>query len=178
MDTLEIRNFIEPFNTKKIFKGVFACDDLPADIQLPAIYIINLSPKAEVGSHWVALYINIYGYGFYFDSFGLQPRNKYIQFFIRAHTKTINYNKKQLQHITSIKCGRFCCVFTIAIISKNSIRNFMDKFSFNLLVNEIVIDDMFKNLKQCRSVTHFATMYMQLLKLQGGRYGTELKRKY
>lgn len=148
MDTLEIRNFIEPYNAKKIFKGVFACDDLPKKVFLPAVFVINLSTKSEIGSHWVALYIDISGYGFYFDSFGLPPRNKYIQFFIRAHTKAIIYNKRQLQHITSIKCGRFCCVFAIAIILKNSIRNFIDKFSSNLFVNEIVIDDIFKNLNR------------------------------
>lgn len=148
MNTMEIIEFIEPFK-KKTFKGVFASDDLPFNVKLPACFVINLSRKTESGSHWVALFINIYGHAYYFDSFGIPPRNKEIIFFIRSHAKKFDFNKKQIQHISSSKCGKFCCAFIVATLLNKKIKNFMNTFSSNLYVNEIVIEKLYEYLKLC-----------------------------
>lgn len=147
MDTISIRDYIRPHQRENIFKGVFPCDSMPHSFRLPAAFVINLSQHDEPGTHWVALYISEYGNAFYFDSFGVKPSNFHINTFIRTHAKTIRYNKKQVQHILSNKCGRFCCVFVVAALKKCTIDNFISRFSLNLFVNDITVEKMFNYLK-------------------------------
>lgn len=148
MDTFSIHNVIAPYQIFNIFKGVFPCDSLPIKFSLPAIFVINLSPHNEPGSHWVAIYIATNRYAYYFDSFGFPVNNINILRFLKKHSVRIKYNKMQLQHITSNKCGRFCCVFAIAILKKCTIPSFLSKFCKNLYVNDIVIENMYKYLKK------------------------------
>lgn len=131
-----------------IFKGVFACDTLPSKISCPAVFIVNLSRKNEAGSHWVSIYMNQNSECYYFDSFGFPPKNKFIIMFLKKHAKRIYYNKRQIQHITSIKCGKYCCLFCICVLKHSAIGHFIQKFSQNLYVNEIVVDQMFRNMKK------------------------------
>lgn len=147
MDTHSIIKAIMPYQKNNIFKGVYPCDVLPNKFSLPAIFVINLSPHTEPGSHWVAVYISPKKLAFYFDSFGFPIQNTYILQFLRKHSNQITYNKEQLQHITSIKCGKFCCVFTISILRNSTISSFMTKFCKNLFVNDIVIENMYNYLK-------------------------------
>lgn len=148
MDTLSIINVIAKYQRNNVYKGVFPCDSLPKKFSLPAIFVINLSPHNEPGSHWVAVYISPNRYAFYFDSFGLPVKNSFIIRFLRAHSVRNIYNKKQLQHITSKKCGQFCCVFAISILKKCTIPSFISKFCKNLFVNDIVIENMYNYLKK------------------------------
>lgn len=148
MNTLDIMEFVKHYKKNGIFKGVFACDDLPNKVKNPSAFIINLSKKTESGSHWIALYINAHGQAYYFDSFGIQPKNKDIILFIRNNAKEIMFNEKQLQHISSSKCGQFCCVFIISVLTNKPFFSFMSKFSSNLYVNDIIIDRIYKYLER------------------------------
>lgn len=147
MNTIAIREFIKPYQRSNIFKGVYPCDALPTSFRLPAAFVVNLSPHDEPGTHWVALYISECGYAYYFDSFGMKPTNFHIIAFLRMHSKRVDYNKNQLQHITSNKCGRFCCVFIVNALKRNSIRSFISRFGINLYVNDIIVENMYKYLK-------------------------------
>lgn len=147
MDTISIREFIDPHQRTRIFKGVFPCDSLPHSFTLPAAFVINLSPHDEPGTHWVALYISREGTAFYFDSFGLKPTNNHIAAFIKMHAKSYKYNKRQIQHISSNKCGRFCCVFIVAVLKNSSIDRFIRRFGINLYVNDFIIENMYNYLK-------------------------------
>lgn len=143
MNSVTIREFVKPFQQKRIFKGVFACDKLPAAFSLPALFIINLSASSQSGSHWVSLHIDEEGFAFYFDSFGMPPRNSDILGFMKLHSKKSIYNKKQLQHLSSIKCGRFVCVFAISVLKDNGFKQVLDKFSDNLKINDIIIEGLY-----------------------------------
>lgn len=138
---------------KSFFRGVFACDDLPRNFALPAAFIINLSKKSEAGSHWVALCIDRFGVAYYFDSFGLPPKNVFIKQFIKMHSKKLVFNKTQLQHITSSKCGKYCCVFVVVFLKNLSFPSLLRKFSLNLSINEIIIERLFNYY--VRKTTHF-----------------------
>lgn len=148
MDTLSIINVISQYQRCNIFKGVFPCNLLPLKFSLPAIFVINLSPDDEPGSYWVAVYISANRCAFYFDSFGLPVKNSFIMRFLTANTVRINYNKSQIQHITSKKCGQFCCVFAVSILKNCTINSFLSKFCQNLFVNDIVIENMYNYLKK------------------------------
>lgn len=148
MNTIDILNYVAPYQQKDIFKGVFACDTLPKRTSYPAVFIVNLSRKTEIGSHWIAVYMHSHLDCYYFDSFGLPPKNKFIVMFLKKHAKRIYYNKRQIQHISSIKYGKYCCLFCICVLKYRSIDHFIQKFSINLYVNEIVIDQMFRNMSK------------------------------
>ena len=148
MDTISIREYIKSYQRKSIFKGVYPCDCMPFSFNLPAVFVINLSQHNEAGTHWVCLYISESGNAFYFDSFGLKPNNVHINRFIRMHTKSISYNKTQLQHITSNKCGRFCCVFVVLTLKNCSFDRILRRFGKNLYINDIIVENMYNFLKK------------------------------
>lgn len=147
MDTISIREYIRPHQRQNVFKGVFPCDSMPHSFRLPAAFVINLSQHDEPGTHWVALYISETGSAYYFDSFGVKPSNFHINAFIKAHAKNVVYNMKQLQHITSNKCGRFCCVFIVLVLKNLSIITFLNRFGVNLYVNDMIVENMYNYLK-------------------------------
>ena len=62
------------------FNGVYSRDNLPNRIKDGA-YIINLNEYSDIGTHWVALYINNNDVT-YFDRFGVEHIPKEIKKFI------------------------------------------------------------------------------------------------
>lgn len=62
------------------------------------------------GTHWVAFIIRPNGRCWYFDSFGLPPRESIINFL--KPCKTV-YNMKQIQNINSSICGYYCIGFLL-----------------------------------------------------------------
>ena len=73
------------------FIGVFSRDNLPNNIKNGA-YVINLDEYHDIGTHWIALYVNN-KIVIYFNSFGVEHIPKEIKKFI-AHKK--KNNKKYL----------------------------------------------------------------------------------
>lgn len=157
MNTVELYRVLLPFQKRNIFKGVFASDALPSKFTLPAAFVINLSPKTEKGTHWIGLYIKPNGTAHYFDSYGFPPKNTSIRNFIRLHSNKLKYNKRQLQHLSSVKCGKFVCLFIVFKMYRKSFGDLVDKLSYNLAVNDVVIENIFKYLRNC---THTHT-YIQ-----------------
>ena len=51
------------------FNGVFSRDNLPNKIKDGA-YVINLDEYSDIGTHWIALWVN--NNVTYFDSFGVE----------------------------------------------------------------------------------------------------------
>ena len=70
MDTLIIRKLLSIF---PCFKGVYPLDLIPSVKKMPSAIIINTHPSHKPGEHWVCVLIDKYGFGEYFDSFGLPP---------------------------------------------------------------------------------------------------------
>ena len=56
------------------FNGVYSRDNLPDKIK-DGTYIINLDEYSDIGTHWIALYVNCKTVT-YFDSFGLNTFQK------------------------------------------------------------------------------------------------------
>lgn len=142
-----------PFQRASIFKGVFACDQLPKHVNLPAAFVINLSPSNEKGTHWVGLYINKSGEANYFDSYGFFPlTNKHIGYFIRMHSKKMNYNHKQIQHLSSTNCGKYVAIFILSQIYNRNFDEIIEKFSNNLKINDLVLENLFNYFKNIAAV--------------------------
>lgn len=146
LNTLDIIKIMQPIQRRKIFAGVYAADCLPHQAKLPSAYIINTSPRNQLQGHWIALYLGENGVAEYFDSFGFPPLQRKIQLFIRLHSKQIIFNKIQIQHLSSVKCGKYAIVFILAKIFKKSITEVIKKFSSNLMVNDLIIEKIFAHM--------------------------------
>ena len=70
----------EYYQNEPRFNGVFSRDNLPNTIKNGA-YVINLDEYHNIGTHWVALYVNN-RIVTYFDSFGVEHIPKEIMKFI------------------------------------------------------------------------------------------------
>ena len=86
------------------FNGVYCRDNLPKAIKDGA-YVINLDEYADVGTHWIALYVKNIEI-IHFDSFGIEHVPKGIKKFI-GH-KNIKTNIFRIQANNSIMCRYFC----------------------------------------------------------------------
>lgn len=151
LTNLDILHIIDPFQKSGIFKGVFPCDELPKKFTLPAAFVINLSKHNSRGSHWIGLFINKDRKAEYFDSFGFQPNQSEIIRFIKLNSKEYSFNNKQIQHISSNKCGKFVILFILAKMYNKNFGEILEKFSSNLGVNEVVIENLFHYFTQLRT---------------------------
>jgi hypothetical protein len=93
-------------------------------------YIINIDKKNGYGTHWVAIYQNIY-----FDSYSLKPPNVIEDYFKNGY----HMNDKQIQPLNnnSQYCGWLCLMF-LNEMNKNkniNITNYMKFLYFLELFN-------------------------------------------
>ena len=93
----------EYYQNEPRFNGVFSRDNLPNSIKNGA-YVINLDEYHNIGTHWVAFYVNNQTIT-YFDSFGVERFPKKIMKFIG--NKKIITNIFRIQAYDSIICGFF-----------------------------------------------------------------------
>ena len=109
------------------FNGVFSRDNLPNNIKNGA-YVINLDEYRDIGTPWVALYVNNKTIT-YFDSFGVEhiPR-EIIKFIAR---KKIITNIYRIQAYDSIMCGYFCIGFINFMFNGKSLTDYSNLFSPN-----------------------------------------------
>ena len=125
------------------FNGVFSRDNLPNTIKNGATetsrakrgkqaYVINLDEYRDIGTHWVALYVNN-KIATYFDSFGVEHIPKEIMKFIgsSSNNKNIITNIYRTQAYDSIMCGYFCIGFINFMFNGNSLTDYTSLFSPN-----------------------------------------------
>ena len=114
------------------FDGVFSRENLPERSSTNKIkngaYVINLDEYHDIGTHWVALYVNNKTVT-YFDSFGVEHISKEIIKFIG--NKNIIANIFRIQAYDSIMCGYFCIGFIDFKFNGNSLTDFTNLFSPN-----------------------------------------------
>ena len=92
-------------------------------------YVINLDECHDIGTHWVALYVNNKTIT-YFDSFGVEHIPKEIMKFIGSNIKIIA-NIYRIQAYDSIMCGYFCIGFIKFMFNGNSLTDYTNLFSPN-----------------------------------------------
>ena len=122
------------YQNEPIFNGVFSRDNLPNTTKNGAkhgerAYVINLDEYHDIGTHWVALYINNKT-ATYFDSFGVEHIPKEIMKFIGNNKKLIT-NIYRMQAFDSIMRGYFCIGFINFMFNGNSLTDYTSPFSPN-----------------------------------------------
>ena len=108
------------------FNGLYSWDNLPK-IKNEA-YIITLDEYSDIGSHWIALYVQNNDVTF-FDSFGAEHIPEEIRKFIR--NRSIKTNIFRIQAYDSIMCGYFCIGFIDFMLAGKTLTDFTNLFSPN-----------------------------------------------
>ena len=126
------------------FNGAYSRDNLPDKIKDGA-YVINLDEYSDIGTHWIALYVNTKTVT-YFDSFGVEHIPKGIKKFI--NNKNIIVNIFRIQAYDSIMSGYFCIGFIDFMFKGNSLTDFNNLFSPNNLKknDDIILSYFLTNL--------------------------------
>ena len=128
----------EYYQNEPRFNGVFSRDNLPNNNIKNGAYVINLDEYHDIGTHWVALYVqstSVYDTYVnnkivtYFDSFGVEHIPKEIMKFINR--KKINTNIYRIQAYHSIMCGYFCIGFINFMFNGKSLTDYTNLFSPN-----------------------------------------------
>ena len=97
----------EYYQNKSRFNGVYSRENLSDEIKVGA-YIINLDEYPDIGTHWVALYVQNNDVT-YFGSFEVEHIPKEIETFIS--NKNIKTNIFRIKAYDPIMCGYFCIGF-------------------------------------------------------------------
>ena len=91
-------------------------------------YVINLDEYFDIGTHWIALYVNNKTVT-YFDSFGVEHIPKEIKKII--NNRNIIANIFRLQAYDSVMCGYFYIGFIDVMLKGNNLTDFTNLFSLN-----------------------------------------------
>ena len=126
------------------FNGAYSRDNLTNKVKNGA-YVINLDEYRDIGTHWVALYVNNKTVT-YFNSFGVEHIPKEIERFIGD--KSIIANIFRIRAYDSVMCGYFCIGFTDFMFNSNSLTDFTNLFSLNYFKknDDIILNDLLTNL--------------------------------
>ena len=126
------------YQNEPTFNGVYSRDNLT---QLKdGAYLINLDECSDIGTHWVALYVNNDDVT-YFDSFGVEHIPKEIKTFIDC-SLSITTNIFRIQAYDSIMCGYFCIGFIDFMLAGKTLTEFTNLFLPNYFKKN---DDIFLN---------------------------------
>ena len=126
----------EYYQNEPRFNGVFSRDNLSNTIKNGA-YVIKLDEYHDIGTHWVALYVNN-KIVTYFDSFRVEHIPKEIikfivptSFGLGSRRKKIITNIYKTQAYDSIMCGYFCIGFISFMFNGKSLTDYINLFSPN-----------------------------------------------
>ena len=93
--------------------------------QKDGAYVINLNEYSDIGTHWIALYVNNETVT-YFDSFGIEHIPKEVKKFI-GNRNIIN-NIYRIQNYDSVMCGYFCIGFIDYMFNGKSLTDYTNLF--------------------------------------------------
>ena len=135
-------------HTQSVFLGVFARDKPPQRVGWPEAFVWNLGTSKKPGSHWVAVYIDLRGRGYYFDSYDLPLLYKKFENFVNRSCVWWNFNRTTLQAPFSTVCGQCCVYFMLYMCGGEPMSAIMSRFSRDAVEND-------------RAVAQFANAYFR-----------------
>ena len=140
LNNFEIQKY---YQNEPRFNGVFSRDNLP-NIRKDGAYIINLDEYSDIGTRWVALYVQNNDIT-YFASFGVEHIPKEIKKFING-SSSITTNIFTIQAYDLIMSGYFCIGFIDFMLKGTTLLKYTNLFSpNNFKKNDSIILSYFKD---------------------------------
>lgn len=154
MNTVQLTSIMDKISCHTHFLGVLPCDYLPQTPlrRLPSSVIFNTHASNLPGEHWLAIYINEEGVGYFFDSFG----NKHddvrfppiINSFLKLNSRTVQYSTVQVQDFSSDTCGQHCVFFLYHMAKGRDYDYVLKLYSDDFIKNDKRVSAFVKKLKQ------------------------------
>ena len=97
--------------------------------------MINLDEHDDIGTHWIALWVNNTNNVTYFDSFGVEHISKETKAFINRTLSSASQNKAVITNILriraydSIMCGQCCVGFIDFMLVGKKLTDYTNLFS-------------------------------------------------
>ena len=114
LTNIEIQKY---YQNEPRFNGVYSRDNLQKIKDMA--YIINLDEYSDIGTHWIALYVQNNDVP-YFGSFGVEHIPK-------ENNKNIKLNISRIQAYDSIMYGYFCIGFVDFMLAGKTLTEFNNK---------------------------------------------------
>lgn len=124
--------------------GVYPADRIPKVLTKPIAIVVNTDGHKLPGAHWVAMYVDRSGHGWFFDSYGLPPIVPDHLTRLRRNCRLFEYNATQLQGPSSQCCGHYCVMFLHYMCTGLGLRKFKSVFSSNLELNDKIVYDYYR----------------------------------
>ena len=137
MNTRQIDSILrsDPY-AQSAFRGVFARDKSPQRVGLIAALVGNLDTSKNPGSHWVAVYIDPRGRGYYFDSYCLPPLYKKFENFLNRNCVWWNFNRATWKaSFSTVRC-QYCVYFLLCMCRDEPMRAIVSRFSPDVVEND------------------------------------------
>ena len=144
MNTLEMELILK--NISPNFRGVYARNRLPRDLNTPCSLIFNTDPDTGPGQHWIAFYMNEERHGEYYDPYGLPPFHSDVIDFLNRECKTWNYNPTRVQHLNSLVCGQHCIYYLVQRETGMTMKEITETLQSDLYASTYFVDDFVEKL--------------------------------
>jgi hypothetical protein len=132
--------------TRPIFRGVFAKNELPEDINYPSCFVINTKPRSHRGEHWLGFFYNKKGVAYFFDSYGLDPAFYGFENFLKETSTSWTFNKQRIQGFSSY-CGYYTVLFLL-FRARNKTKIFFSYFNKNFELNDRKVTMLINEFKK------------------------------
>ena len=141
MNSVQIEKILKSnLQTRNIFLGVFARDELPKLDRFPCCFVINTAKRSHPGKHWLSFYYDKNKVCNFFDSYGNEPSFFNLDKYIYKTSKKLVSNNKAIQSWKSENCGYYCILFIILRSSGHSMKQFCNLFDENRDKNDQMIE--------------------------------------
>lgn len=125
---------------------VYAANRLPRTLSTPCGIIINTDPDTKPGSHWIAIFIDKYRNGEFFDSYGFPPQIDFHKQFLKTACRKWIHSPVGLQSYNTIVCGQYCLVFLYFRARGRSMGEFLKIFSGDPHNNDKIVTQLYHRL--------------------------------
>ena len=121
-----------------IYRGIFACDQLPDIVIRRSVIVVNTDPSTQPGQHWICMYFDENGYGEFFDSFGMAPKPVFGRYMNRQCIAW-TFNNMQMQSLVSRFCGHYCIWYCLMKFRKVTLNKIVRIMSNDTGLNDFLV---------------------------------------
>lgn len=130
MDAHELRDIIsKDIRLSRQFLGVFAANEIPRQMPVGSLALVNCCQRSRPGKHWIAIY----------QESAISARNvppSAYNLENKLPADVIVYNKRQLQSVFSNVCGQYCLYYCYFKARGYAINYILAIFSNDVVSND------------------------------------------